>query len=151
VVSSSSFSNFHSIEDADDEDAEKEGPTIDKSTTNPSNVDRASPVSSRPSKKNKTKVDMDELAVDLKDALRVLTTPPVVQPPPVAQVDPVRNACFERLNTLGLDPRDPLFKAAIDILGHTTLLRDAWLMMPPDHDVLTDWIERTGRRVGFLQ
>ena len=94
VVSSSSFSNFHSIEDADDEDAEKEGPTIDKSTTNPSNVDRASPVSSRPSKKNKTKVDMDELAVDLKDALRVLTTPPVVQPPPVVQILKIRFRCL---------------------------------------------------------
>ena len=83
VISSSSFSNFHTIEDADDEDAEKEGPTIDKSTTNPSNVDRASPVSSRPSKKNKTKVDMDELAVDLKDALRVLTTPQLFNHPPL--------------------------------------------------------------------
>ena len=148
VVSSSSFtSHIHTIENEDGEDSEEEGPTLEKSSTNPSNVERPTTGSSGPSKKTKTKVDMDELAVDLKDALRVLITPP----PPVAQIDPVRKECLERLNSLGLDPRDPLFTTAIDILGHTTLLRDAWLMMPPDHDVLKDWIVRTGRRLGFMQ
>ncbi|KAJ9557775.1 hypothetical protein OSB04_012389 [Centaurea solstitialis] len=81
--------------------------------------------------------------------------PPVVQPrpppPTIAQIDPVRNACVERLNSLGLDPTDPLYTTAIDILGHTTLLRDAWLMMTPDPNVLRDWIARTGRRLGFME
>ncbi|KAJ9544803.1 hypothetical protein OSB04_024510 [Centaurea solstitialis] len=164
VVSTSSFtSHIHTIENEDDEDSEEEVPTLDKSSTNPSNIERTTPTSSRPSKKNKTKVDMEDLAVDLKDALRVLITqppsvalsPPHPHPPPplptVAQIDPVRNACVEWLNNLGLDPMDPLYTTTIDILGHTTLLRDEWLMMTPDPRVLRDWIARTGRRLGFME
>ncbi|KAJ9538787.1 hypothetical protein OSB04_031520 [Centaurea solstitialis] len=166
MVSSSSFtSHIHTIENEDDEDSEDEVPTLDKSSTNPSNVERTTPTSSRPSKK-KTKVDMEDLAIDLKDALRVLITqppPPVVPPPPPPvvpppsppppqpTVDPVRNACVERLNSLDLDPTDPLYSMAIDILGHTALLRDAWMMMPPIPHVLKDWIVRNGRRLGFME
>jgi hypothetical protein len=93
---------------------------------------------------------MDELAWDMKGALHMLVTRPT--PPPVVPtaIAPTIDACVERLNTLGLDPSDPIYQAAIDIFGHTTLLREAWLANSSNHVILKDWILRTARRLGFM-
>ncbi|KAJ9546559.1 hypothetical protein OSB04_019102 [Centaurea solstitialis] len=157
VVSSSFPPHFHSTQNLEEEDEDDEAPNADIPNVDPSIVS-PSPHSSKPNKK-RAKVDMDELAWDMKDALQTLVTrqiPPVVPPvvpsvvPPVAPpfaapsvappvVPPPTttiDACVERLNTLGLDPSDPLYQAAIDIFGHTTLLREAWVIMDNDQEAI---------------
>lgn len=154
VVSSPFPSHFHSTQhEEEEEDDDDEGPNVDPSIVSPT------PHSSKPNKK-RAKIDMDELAWDMKGALQTLVTrqvapvvapvvppvaPPVV-PPPTTTID----ACIKRLNTLGLDPSDPLYQAAIDIFGHTTLLRETWLINSPDPKILKEWISRTARRLGFI-
>ncbi|KAL6556799.1 hypothetical protein OROHE_006675 [Orobanche hederae] len=145
VLSSSFTSHFHSTQN-EEEDDEDEGSNVDIPNADPSTVSPI-PHSSKLNKK-RAKVDMDELAWDMKGALHPLVTrqvPPVV-PPPTTTFD----ACLERLNTLGLDPCGPLYQAAIDIFGHTTLLRETWLINSPDPKILKDWIFRTARRLGFI-
>ncbi|KAI3678458.1 hypothetical protein L6452_37752 [Arctium lappa] len=142
VVSSSSFtSHIHSAqneEDEDDDDVE-EIANVNKSSANPSNVEVQSQPSSRPSKKSKFKVDMDELAVDLRGVLHTFVSREptiVVQPAVVEQPTTTLDACVERLNMLGLDQSDPLYSAAIDIFGHTTLLRETWFIMDDEKAIL---------------
>ncbi|KAJ9553695.1 hypothetical protein OSB04_017740 [Centaurea solstitialis] len=149
-------SHFHSTQH-EDEDDDDEGPNVDPSIVSPT------PHSSKPNKK-RAKVDMDELPWDMKGALQTLVTrqvppvvpsvvPPIVSPvvpPVVPQPTTTLDACIDRLKTLGLDPSDPLYLAAIDIFGHTTLLRETWLINSPDPTILKEWIFKTAKRLGFM-
>lgn len=139
VVASSSPSHIHTTqfeeEDNDVTPSPHNVPSVDLSKLTPS------PPSSRPNKKSKIKVDTNRLALSMEGALNTLITRQ-----PTITVD----ACIERLDTLGLDETDPLYKAAIDIFGHTTLLRETWLSSKPNPDLLKDWILRTATRLGFI-
>lgn len=94
TVSSSSFTSSIPTTQNEEDGDEEIGPSVDKSSATPS----------RPNKKSKTKVDMEELAFEVRGAIQTLVAQ---QTTLVAQTSNL-NACMERLNALDLDKRSPL-------------------------------------------
>ncbi|GJQ91642.1 hypothetical protein Tco_0002781 [Tanacetum coccineum] len=78
---------------------------------------------------------MDDLMVDMRSALRhkVKTTD-----------GPTTEQCYEKLKLVGLRSTDPVFLAAFNIFGQSRQMREAWMTLPSEPDVLKGWIELTG-------
>ncbi|GJS72659.1 Myb/SANT-like domain, harbinger transposase-derived nuclease domain protein [Tanacetum coccineum] len=90
----------------------------------------------RPKKKAKTfRVTMDDLMVDMQSALRHI----------VGTTDgPTTEQCYEKLKLVGLRSTDPVFLVAFNIFGQSRQMREAWMTLPSEPDVLKGWIELTG-------
>ncbi|GJS68769.1 Myb/SANT-like domain, harbinger transposase-derived nuclease domain protein [Tanacetum coccineum] len=90
----------------------------------------------RPKKKTKTsRVTMDDLMVDMQCALKHM----------VKTTDgPTTEQCYEKLKLVGLRSTDPVFLAAFNIFRQTRQMREAWMTLPSEPDVLKGWIELTG-------
>ncbi|GKC54189.1 hypothetical protein Tco_1076934 [Tanacetum coccineum] len=97
----------------------------------------------RPKKKAKTsRVTMDDLMVDMQSALRHI----------VGTTDgPTTEQCYEKLKLVGLRSTDPVFLAAFNIFGQSRQMREAWMTLPSEPDVLKGWIELTGRQLGIFK
>ncbi|GJX11505.1 Myb/SANT-like domain, harbinger transposase-derived nuclease domain protein [Tanacetum coccineum] len=91
----------------------------------------------RPKKKAKTsRVTMDDLMVDMQCALKHM----------VKTTDgPTTEQCYEKLKLVGLRSTDPVFLAAFNIFGQTRQMREAWMTLPSEPDVLKGWIELTDK------
>ncbi|GJX29050.1 Myb/SANT-like domain, harbinger transposase-derived nuclease domain protein [Tanacetum coccineum] len=91
----------------------------------------------RPKKKAKTsRVTMDDLMVDMQSALRHI----------VGTTDgPTTEQCYEKLKLVGLRSTDPVFLAAFNIFGQSRQMREAWMTLPSEPDVLKGWIELTDK------
>ncbi|GKD31381.1 Myb/SANT-like domain, harbinger transposase-derived nuclease domain protein [Tanacetum coccineum] len=86
----------------------------------------------RPKKKAKTtRVTMDDLIVDMQSGLIhiVKTTH-----------GPTTKQCYEKLKLVGLRSTDPVFLAAFNIFGQSRQMREAWMTLPSEPDVLKGWI-----------
>ncbi|GKE70946.1 hypothetical protein Tco_1529018 [Tanacetum coccineum] len=82
----------------------------------------------RPNKKEKTsRVTMDNLMVDMQSALRHI----------VGTTDgPITEQCYEKLKLVGLKSTDPVFLAAFNIFDQSRQMREAWMTLPSEPDVL---------------
>ena len=97
----------------------------------------------RPKKKAKTsRVTFDDLAVDMQCALRHLVK---------TNDGPTPSDCAEKLKLVDLPRLDPLFLAAFNIFGQSRDMREAWMALPSDPDILKGWIEMTGRTFGIFK
>ncbi|GJZ64487.1 Myb/SANT-like domain, harbinger transposase-derived nuclease domain protein [Tanacetum coccineum] len=97
----------------------------------------------RPKKKAKTsRVTMDDLMADMQSALRHI----------VGTTDgPTTEQCYEKLKLVGLRSTDPVFLAAFNIFGQSRQMREAWMTLPSEPDVLKGWIELTGLIMDYNQ
>ncbi|PWA73348.1 myb/SANT-like domain, Harbinger transposase-derived nuclease domain protein [Artemisia annua] len=97
----------------------------------------------RPKKKAKTsRVTFDDLAVDMQVALRHMVK---------TKDEPTSAECYEKLKLVGLQSMDPLFLAAFNIFDQSRDMREAWMALPSDPDVLKGWIQMTGRTFGIFK
>ncbi|PWA46615.1 hypothetical protein CTI12_AA505140 [Artemisia annua] len=97
----------------------------------------------RPKKKAKTScVTFDDLAVDMQVALRHMVK---------TKDEPTSAECYEKLKLVGLQSMDPLFLAAFNIFDQSRDMREAWMALPSDPDVLKGWIQMTGRTFGIFK
>ncbi|GJX29489.1 Myb/SANT-like domain, harbinger transposase-derived nuclease domain protein [Tanacetum coccineum] len=97
----------------------------------------------RPKKKAKTFcVTMDDLMVDMQSALRHI----------VGTTDgPTTEQCYEKLKLAGLRSTDPVFLAAFNIFGQSRQMREAWMTLPSEPDVLKGWIDLTDRQLRIFK
>ncbi|GKF13578.1 hypothetical protein Tco_0055040, partial [Tanacetum coccineum] len=97
----------------------------------------------QPKKKAKTsRVTMDDLMVDMQSALRHI----------VGTIDgPATEQCYEKLKLVGLRSTDSVFLAAFNIFGQLRQMREAWMTLPSEPDVLKGWIKLTGRQLGIFK
>ncbi|PWA91003.1 myb/SANT-like domain, Harbinger transposase-derived nuclease domain protein [Artemisia annua] len=97
----------------------------------------------RPKKKAKTsRVTFDDLAVDMQCALRHMVK---------TKDGPTPSECAEKLKLVDLPRLDPLFLAAFNIFGQSRDMREAWMALPSDPDILKGGIEMTGRTFGIFK
>ncbi|PWA39581.1 myb/SANT-like domain, Harbinger transposase-derived nuclease domain protein [Artemisia annua] len=97
----------------------------------------------RPKKKAKTsRVTFDDLAADMQVALRHMVK---------TKDEPTSAECYEKLKLVELQSMDPLFLAAFNIFGQSRDMREAWMALPSDPDVLKGWIQMTGRTFGIFK
>ncbi|CAI9262543.1 unnamed protein product [Lactuca saligna] len=87
----------------------------------------------------KASITADDLALEMKKALRHLTQGPTIP------------QCLEKLELLELDPIDPLRFAAYHIFGGTMNMREMWVNLPNDPRILRGWIEMTTTSLGVLK
>ncbi|GJR69219.1 hypothetical protein Tco_0015284 [Tanacetum coccineum] len=59
--------------------------------------------------------------------------------------------CYEKLKLVGLRSTDPVFLAAFNIFGQSRQMREAWMTLPSEPDVLKGWIELTGLIMDYNQ
>lgn len=144
-ASASSSSLRVQIEDTPFDDLEDDdGSSHQSSELSPSDsTDPASGASTnRPSKRAKTSVTLDELALDMQKALQYLIN---------RKEGPTVDECYEKLKLLGLDPTDPLFLAAFFMFGQSMNMREAWMTLPPIPEVLKGWIKMGCTRFGLFK
>ncbi|KAF5785857.1 putative Myb/SANT-like domain-containing protein [Helianthus annuus] len=99
----------------------------------------------RPKKKAKTSknsITLDDLASDMRDALKHMVK---------NMEGPSIDECYEKLKSVGLEPIDPLFLGAFNIFGQSTYMRQAWMTLPSDPEVLKEWIKMTGTTLGMFK
>uniref|UniRef100_A0A251UF39 DDE Tnp4 domain-containing protein n=1 Tax=Helianthus annuus TaxID=4232 RepID=A0A251UF39_HELAN len=99
----------------------------------------------RPKKKAKTSknsITLDDLASDMRDALKHMVK---------NMEGPSIDECYEKLKSVGLEPIDPLFLGAFNIFGQSTYMRQAWMTLPLDPEVLKEWIKMTGITLGMFK
>ncbi|KAM0026166.1 hypothetical protein Hdeb2414_s0020g00554981 [Helianthus debilis subsp. tardiflorus] len=63
---------------------------------------------------------------------------------------PSTEECYEKLKLVGLEPIDPLFLAAFNIFGQYIQMRQAWMTLPSDPEVLKGWIKMTRTTLGMF-
>nr|XP_043616204.1 uncharacterized protein LOC122588135 [Erigeron canadensis] len=150
--------SYHNLED-DDEDGDSheqnaqngdelptnnEGPSVrpkkKAKTSNTSNDNEVRP--KKKSKSSKTSITLDDLASDMHNALKHMVK---------SMEGPSTEECYEKLKLVGLDPIDPLFFAAFNIFGQSTQMRQAWMTLPSDPEVLKGWIKMTGITLGMFK
>ncbi|CAI9275199.1 unnamed protein product [Lactuca saligna] len=87
----------------------------------------------------KASITADDLALEMQKALRHLTQGPTIP------------QCLEKLELLELDPIDPIRFAAYHIFGGTMNIREMWVNLPNDPQILRGWIEMTATSLGVLK
>lgn len=136
--------SLHNLEDDDGESYEQsfqngdEVPTNNKGQTSNDNE-------ARPKKKAKTSnttITLDDLAKDMQKALKLMVK---------SMEGPSTDECYEKLKLVGLEPIDPLFLAAFNIFGQSIQMRQAWMTLPSDPEVLKGWIKMTGTTLGMFK
>lgn len=136
--------NFHNLEDDDGDSHEQsfqngdEVPTNNKAQT--SNDNEARP--NKKAKTSKTTITLDDLAKDMQQALKHMVK---------SMEGPSTDECYEKLKLVGLEPIDPLFLAAFNIFGQSIQMRQAWMTLPSDPEVLKGWIKMTGMTLGMFK
>ena len=90
----------------------------------------------------KASITSDELALDMQKALRHLINGPIGHTIP---------QCLEKLEFLELDPIDLLRFAAYHIFGGSLNVREMWMNLPNDPEILKGWIAMTGTSLGVLK
>ncbi|CAI9295006.1 unnamed protein product [Lactuca saligna] len=130
------------------EDFKKPPPSAASPSGNPNK--RAKPSTPRPraasaspeppsSVSPKASITADDLALEMQKALRHLTRGPTIP------------QCLEKLELLKLGPVDPLRFAAYHIFGGTMNMRELWINLPNDPQILRGWIEMTATSLGVLK
>ncbi|CAI9285600.1 unnamed protein product [Lactuca saligna] len=86
-----------------------------------------------------TSITADDLALEMQKALRHLTQGPTIP------------QCLEKLELLELGTIDHLQFDAYNIFGRTMSIREMWVNLPNDPEILRGWIEMTATSLGVLK
>ncbi|CAI9263101.1 unnamed protein product [Lactuca saligna] len=79
-------------------------------------------------KASKTSVNLDELNLDMQNALQHLVN---------SKEEPTVEEYYERLKLVGLDPMDPIFFVAFHLFGMSMNMREAWMtLLPIPEDII---------------
>ncbi|CAI9289702.1 unnamed protein product [Lactuca saligna] len=87
----------------------------------------------------KASITAGDLALEMQKALRHLTQGPTIP------------QCLEKLELLELDSVDPIRFAPYHIFGGTMNIREMWVNLPNDPQILRGWIEMTTTSLGVLK
>ncbi|KAK9073758.1 hypothetical protein SSX86_006352 [Deinandra increscens subsp. villosa] len=145
-------SSFHNLEDDDGDshgqgfpnDGDSHGQGFQNDDETPSNDDRAKSKANDDGgrSKKKAKVNLDELATDMQQALKHMVK---------SREGPSVEECYEKLKLVGLDHMDPLFLGAFNIFGRSMEMRQAWMTLPLEPEVLKGWLKITGTTYGMFK
>lgn len=129
-----------------EDDGTSEGTTEPTAEPTPDPTREPNP-EANPRKKKKTKtskktINSDELAANMNMALQTIIK---------GKEGSTFTDCAERLKLVGLNKVDPLFLAAFNIFGRGSDMREAWMTLPEDPEVLHGWITMTAKNLGLIK
>ena len=155
-TTSASGTSFHALDDDDDISHHSSGPFPDQPSPppvpspNPNPNKRAKPSTPRapatsPDQASSAtpKPTLDDLTVDMQKALQKLSRGPIEHTVP---------ECVEKLNNvLQLPQNDPFRYAAYCIFSNTMNMREMWMNLPDEPEILKGWITMTAKGLGVLK